>query len=89
MIKTKLPVGLVYGHKQTGKFTPTSDIYHEEGLFEKVIVYSYDDPENFIEHFNKHQPDVILTIGDTTKRLSASMDNEFSKDETLIRGRCF
>ena len=54
MIKTKLPTGLVYGLDRKGTFQLTSDVYHEEWLHEKVVVYSYDDPENFIEHFNRH-----------------------------------
>lgn len=89
MIKTKLPTGLVYGLDRKGTFQLTSDVYHEEWLHEKVVVYSYDDPENFIEHFNRHQPDVILTAGEFTERFKKALDNELPQNETLIRGRWF
>jgi glycosyltransferase involved in cell wall biosynthesis len=89
MIKTKLPTGLIYGHTRTGTFTAKSDIYHEEGLFEDVIIYSYDNPENFMDDFNRHQPDIILTIGETTKQIEEIIDKNLPSNETLIRSRRF
>jgi len=89
MIKTKLPTGLVYGLDKLGTFQPTSDIYHEEWLHEKVIVYSYDDPENFVEHFSKHHPDVIITTGEYTEKLRQILDKHYPKTETYVRSRWF
>ena len=89
MIKTKLPTGLVYGLDKLGTFQPTSDVYHEEWLHEKVIVYSYDDPENFVEHFSKHHPDVIITTGKYTEKLRHILDKHYPKTETYVRSRWF
>ena len=65
MRKASLPIALVYGWGELGELTLTSDVYYQEHLFESVIVYSYSDVENFINHFNKINPDIVLTIGGT------------------------
>lgn len=65
MRKASLPIALVYGWDDLGELTLTSDVYYQEHLFESVIVYSYSDVENFINHFNKINPDIVLTIGGT------------------------
>ena len=41
-MKTSLPTALIYGWDRFGEIRLESDIYHEENLYEEVILYSYD-----------------------------------------------
>ena len=62
-MKTKKPIGLVYGWDKFGEFELISDVYFWEGLQDVVYVYSYESYEDFEEHYNKIQPDIIIQIG--------------------------
>lgn len=63
-MKTSLPTALIYGWDRYGTIRLQSDVYWEESLFEDVILYSYENDEEFRNHFAKHRPDVIVVIGD-------------------------
>lgn len=71
-MKTKLPVALVYGWDRIGTFELISDVYHWEGLSEKVKVHSKKHINNFRQDFIEHDPDIILTIG---KQLQSNLDS--------------
>ena len=75
MQKTTLPTALVYGWNRYGKHMLTSDIYHEENLFEKVILHSYKSSKNLQTHLAKHNPDIILVFGDIPNELSECNDD--------------
>jgi len=64
MRKTGLPTALVYGWDRFGEHQLISDVYFEENLYEKIILYSYESSIDFKKHFAKHRPDVILVIGE-------------------------
>lgn len=63
-MKTSLPTALIYGWDRFGEIRLESDVYHEENLYEKVILYSYDSSNDFKKHFAKHRPDIIVVIGE-------------------------
>lgn len=63
MLKVKNPSALVYGYNQLGEFELDSDVCWEEGLIEKVSVFSYESDKELQKHLVIHQPDVIITIG--------------------------
>jgi glycosyltransferase involved in cell wall biosynthesis len=63
MIKVGLPTALIYGWDRPGEHKLQTSVYHEENLYENVILYSYFDPNDFDSHFAKHRPDLIITIG--------------------------
>ena len=63
-MKTSLPTALIYGWDRFGEIRLESDIYHEENLYEEVILYSYDSTNDFKKHFAKHRPDIIVVIGE-------------------------
>lgn len=78
MIKTSLPVAIIYGYSTKGTFELISDVYHEEYLHERVIVHSLDDYTLFYEHIAEYRPDVILTVGDSTAALRSFVNpNDF------------
>jgi O-antigen biosynthesis protein len=64
MRKTKLPTAMVFGWDRFGEIKLESDIYWEEGLNEGVVVYSFENTNNFFENFSFYHPDIILTFGD-------------------------
>jgi len=39
-MKTKKPSAIVYGWGEFGTFELTSDVYYEENLLDKVVIYS-------------------------------------------------
>ena len=75
MQKTTLPTALVYGWKRFGKYELTSDIYHEEDLFENVVIYSYRDAKNWKSHLSKHKADIIYVIGELPSELQNVTDD--------------
>ena len=64
MRKTKLPTAMVFGWDRFGEIKLQSDIYWEEGLNDGVVVYSFENTDNFFENFSFYHPDIILTFGD-------------------------
>jgi glycosyltransferase involved in cell wall biosynthesis len=62
-MKTKIPSAIIYGWDRIGVFELISDIYYEENLFEKVLIYSCDNIENIIEDYTRIKPDIILSVG--------------------------
>ena len=63
MLVVKKPSAIVYGWDKIGTFELTSDVYFEENLQDKVVVYSLPYIRNIEEDFNKYQPDLILYSG--------------------------
>jgi glycosyltransferase involved in cell wall biosynthesis len=63
MLVVKKPSAIVYGWGKIGTFELTSDVYFEENLQDKVVVYSLPYIRNIEEDFNKYQPDLILYSG--------------------------
>lgn len=62
-MKTKKPVAIIYNWDKQGQFTLRSEIYHEEGLYDEVIVYSIDSPHNLFEDISRIKPDLIISFG--------------------------
>jgi len=69
MIKVSLPTALVFGWHETGTHTLESDVYFEEGLFEDVVLHCYDSTKNLNHLISKHNPGIIVTIGDEFKNI--------------------
>ena len=63
-MKTKKPSAIVYGWYKTGTELLQSEIYWEEGLFEDVVVYALDNPNNVFQDYSKYEPDVIISFGE-------------------------
>jgi glycosyltransferase involved in cell wall biosynthesis len=63
MLVVKKPSAIVYGWGKIGTFELISDVYFEENLQDKVVVYSLPYIKNVEEDFNKYQPDLILYSG--------------------------
>jgi glycosyltransferase involved in cell wall biosynthesis len=61
-MKTKLPSAIVYGWNKLGKFEIPTNLYHEENLIEKVIIYSLkDDDDKSISYYDA---DTVIHIYD-------------------------
>jgi hypothetical protein len=41
-MKTKKPIAILYNWYKKGEFTLRSEIYHEENLYDEVIIHSLD-----------------------------------------------
>lgn len=63
MLVVKKPSAIVYGWGKIGTFELISDVYFEENLQDKVVVYSLPYIRNVEEDFNKYQPDLIIYSG--------------------------
>jgi len=63
MLVVKKPSAIVYGWSKIGTFELISDVYFEENLQDKVVVYSLPYIKNIEEDFNKYQPDLIIYSG--------------------------
>ena len=75
MIKVGLPTALVYGWDRFDEVKLQTTVYHEENLYEDVILYSYPDPNDFNMHFAHHRPDVIITIGGNREDYTSLMEH--------------
>jgi len=60
---TKKPSAIIYGWYKLGEELLETDIYHEEHLWDDVIVYSLPDTSNYLEDFSKYRPELIITFG--------------------------
>jgi glycosyltransferase involved in cell wall biosynthesis len=63
MLLTKKPSAIVYNWYKLGTFTLRSGIYHQENLFDEVVVYSIEETGSVEEDFSKYRPDVIISFG--------------------------
>jgi glycosyltransferase involved in cell wall biosynthesis len=65
-MKTKKPSAIVYGWYKEGIEILDSDVYFEEGLFEKVEVISLPEGDVF-EDYSLYRPDLIISINKEVK----------------------
>lgn len=61
-MKTKKPSAILYNWYKQGTEILISDVYHEENLFEEVIVYSLPYTDNVFEDYTKYNPDIIISF---------------------------
>ncbi len=59
-MRTKKPSAILYGWRELGTFTLTSDIYFEENLLDGVIVYSLPFTDDIKKDFSFYKPDMIM-----------------------------
>jgi glycosyltransferase involved in cell wall biosynthesis len=59
-MRTKKPSAILYGWRELGTFTLTSDIYFEETLLDEVIVYSLPFTDDIKKDFSFYKPDMIM-----------------------------
>jgi glycosyltransferase involved in cell wall biosynthesis len=59
-MRTKKPSAILYGWRELGTFTLTSDIYFEENLLDEVIVYSLPFTDDIKKDFSFYKPDMIM-----------------------------
>ena len=76
MMKTKKPSAIVYGWRELGTFTLTSDVYFEENLLDEVIIYSLPNTDDIIKDFSTYKPDIIM-----------GCDNSVSSNSKIISNR--
>lgn len=65
MMRTKKPSAIVYDWGEYGTFELTTDVYYEEKLFDKVVVYSIPFQNNLEKDFSIYLPDVVLCCNNT------------------------
>ena len=75
-MKTKKPSAIVYGWRELGTFTLTSDIYYEENLLEEVVIYSLPYTDDINKDFSIYKPDMIM-----------GCDNRVSSNNKTISNR--
>ena len=75
-MKTKKPSAIVYGWRELGTFTLTSDVYFEENLLDEVIIYSLPNTDDIIKDFSTYKPDIIM-----------GCDNSVSSNNKIISNR--
>ena len=61
-MKTKKPIAILYNWYKKGEFTLRSEIYHEEHLYDEVIVYSLDSTDNIFNDISNINPDIIVSF---------------------------
>lgn len=59
-----MPSAIVYGWDRIGEFELISDVYWEEGLFERVIIYSLPITGSVEFDYSTYQPDLIISFGE-------------------------
>ena len=59
-MKTKKPSAIIYGWRELGTFTLTSDIYFEENLMDEVVIYSLPLTDDIEKDFSIYKPDIIM-----------------------------
>ena len=62
-MKTKKPSAILYNWYKEGEELISTNIYHEEKLYEDVIVYSLPYTDDVVSDFTKYQPDIIVSFG--------------------------
>jgi len=62
-MKTKKPIAILYNWYKKGEFILRSEIYHEEHLYDEVIVYSLDSTDNIFNDVSNIKPDIIVSFG--------------------------
>jgi len=75
-MKTKKPSAIVYGWREIGTFTLTSDVYYEENLLDQVVVYSLPYTDDISKDFSLYKPDIIM-----------GCDNRVSSNNKIISNR--
>jgi glycosyltransferase involved in cell wall biosynthesis len=59
-MRTKKPSAILYGWRELGTFTLTSDIYYEENLLDEVIIHSIPFTDDISKDFSLYKPDMIM-----------------------------
>lgn len=62
-MKTKKPVAIVYNWDKVGEFIVNSEIYHEEGLYDEVVIHSFNSYNNLEQDYSRIKPDLIISFG--------------------------
>lgn len=62
-MKTIKPTAIVYNWYKQGEEMLESNIYHEEALFDDVIVYSLPDRNRVFDDYSKYRTDLIISFG--------------------------
>ena len=75
-MRTKKPSAILYGWRELGTFTLTSDIYFEENLLDEVIVYSLPFTDDIKKDFSLYKPDMVM-----------GCDNRVSSNNKIISNR--
>ena len=75
MLKTKKPSAIVYGWRELGTFTLTSDVYFEEDLMDEVVIYSLPFTDNIENDFSLYKPDIIMGCDDRVSSNSKIISN--------------
>ena len=75
-MRTKKPSAILYGWRELGTFTLTSDIYFEENLLDEVIVYSLPFTDDIKKDFSLYKPDMIM-----------GCDNRVSSNNKIISNK--
>ena len=75
-MKTKKPSAIVYGWRELGTFTLTSDVYYEENLLDEVVIYSLPFTDDINKDFSLYKPDIIM-----------GCDNRVSSNNKIISNR--
>jgi glycosyltransferase involved in cell wall biosynthesis len=78
MLVVKKPSAILYNWSKEGTFELTSDVYFEENLLDKVIVYSLPYTQNIEEDFALYKPDLIIYT-----------DSNISIDNPLLKQKSF
>jgi glycosyltransferase involved in cell wall biosynthesis len=63
-MKTKKPSAIVYGWRELGTYTLTSDVYYEENLLDQVVIYSLPYTNDISKDFSLYKPDMIMGCDD-------------------------
>ena len=63
-MRTKKPSAILYGWRELGTFTLTSDIYYEENLLDEVIIHSLPFTDDISKDYSLYQPDIIMGCDD-------------------------
>ena len=89
MIKTKKPSAIIYGWGEFGTFEIDSDVYYEENLFDKVVIYSIPHSFDIDKDFSEYNPDIIMCCGNQIQSQNPTISqrivryNEFPPNNIL------
>lgn len=83
-MKTKKPVALIYNWYKQGEYTLRSEIYHEEHLYDDVLVYSIGSSDDVLKDVSRIKPDLIISFSTELKLDNPSLSKRYIFYPSLI-----
>jgi glycosyltransferase involved in cell wall biosynthesis len=85
-MKTKKPIAILYNWYKKGEFILRSEIYHEENLYDDVIIHSLDSADNIFDDVSRIKPDIIISFETDLNLNNKSLKEKYIFYSNIIDG---